>query len=57
MNLDCKDFDDDPSALALHSLPFLSASQILFASYLGAAFSQDSVGILKSFSKALWVSL
>ena len=30
---DCTVSDDDPLVLALHSLRFLSASQILFASY------------------------
>ena len=30
---DCIDSDDDLLALVLHSLRFLSASQILFASY------------------------
>ena len=32
-NADCNDSDDVPMALALRSLHFLSASQILFASY------------------------
>ena len=31
VNSDCPDSDEDPLALALRSLRFLSASQILFA--------------------------
>ena len=33
VNSDCTNSDDDPLALVLRSLRFLSASQILFASY------------------------
>ena len=67
----CDDSDVDPFALSLRSLCFLSASQILFASYWPAPFlmrqghsvqscaacSQESVGILKSLNESLRVSL
>ena len=71
VNSDCAESDDDPLALAFLSLRFLSASQILFDSNCAAsllmmqrhfvqswaACSQDSVGILKSLSEALRVTL
>ena len=70
-NSDCAESDDGPLALPFLSLRFLSASQILFASNWEtpllmrqrhfvrswAACSQDSVGMLKSLSEALRVSL
>ena len=71
VNTSCNDSGDDPLVFTLRSLHFLSASQILFASYCVAPFpmmlhysvrscavcSQDSVRISKFFSEALSVSL
>ena len=71
VNSDCAETDDGSLALAFLSLRFLSASHILFSSNWeapllmrqrhfvrsSAACSQDSIGILKSLSEALRVSL
>ena len=68
---DCAESDNKSLALAFPSLRFLSASQIFFDSNCpapllmrqrnfvrsGASCSQDSVGILKSLSEAIRVSL
>ena len=71
MNSDCAETDGDSLALDFRSLRFLSALQILFDSNCAApllmrqrhfvrscaACTQDSVGILKSLSEAIRVSL